>query len=291
MNRDDNTIGVGRWKLAQDNLLATSDGRNWSGIAAEKRRHSAGELPEMIADRTVIGFALKGNAEAVIHRRGSGVRQATRAATGTFWLCPGGVAEDQIRISAAIPEMLHIYLPRQPFLALARDDDFPNIDAATVNYDVGAHDPWIAEVGRLTAQELAHETSSGRLLVETAVETWLSQGIAPQEIGLFVRTPQLVPRARAAIAGIAGAAEMTAAPMHLAKGLEFRAVVVMACDEGVLPLDERVADAADEAELDDIYETERRLLYVACTRAREHLLLTGVLPTSEYLADFSADLG
>jgi hypothetical protein len=26
---------------------------------------------------------------------------------------------------------------------------------------------------------------------------------------------------------------------------------------------QRVADAADEAELDDIYETERRLLYVA----------------------------
>jgi len=25
--------------------------------------------------------------------------------------------------------------------------------------------------------------------------------------------------------------------------------------------------------LDDIYETERRLLYVACTRARKHLLL------------------
>jgi ATP-dependent exoDNAse (exonuclease V) beta subunit len=49
----------------------------------------------------------------------------------------------------------------------------------------------------------------------------------------------------------------------------------------------RVADAADEAELDDIYETERRLLYVACTRAREHLLLTGVMPTSEYLRDFA----
>jgi ATP-dependent exoDNAse (exonuclease V) beta subunit len=55
-----------------------------------------------------------------------------------------------------------------------------------------------------------------------------------------------------------------------------------------LPLDERVADAADEAELDDIYETERRLLYVACTRAREHLLLTGVTPVSEYLADLEA---
>ena len=120
---------------------------------------------------------------------------------------------------------------------------------------------------------------------------WLGDGIAPQEIGVFVRTPQLVTRARAAIAGLAGAAEMTTAPMSLAKGLEFRAVVVMACDEGILPLDERVADAADEAELDDIYETERRLLYVACTRAREHLLLTGVAPTSEYLADFTSDLG
>ena len=73
--------------------------------------------------------------------------------------------------------------------------------------------------------------------------------------------------------------------MRLAKGLEFRAVVVMACNEGVLPLDERVSDAADEAELDDIYETERRLLYVACTRAREHLLVTGVAHESEYLND------
>ena len=53
----------------------------------------------------------------------------------------------------------------------------------------------------------------------------------------------------------------------------------------------RISRRADEAELDDIYETERRLLYVACTRAREHLLLTGVAPTSEYLADFTSDPG
>lgn len=124
--------------------------------------------------------------------------------------------------------------------------------------------------------------------VRHTVETWLGEGIEPKEIGLFVRTPELVPRARAAIDGLAGGDTITTAPMSLAKGLEFRAVVVMACDEGTLPLDDRVADAADEAELDDIYETERRLLYVACTRAREHLLLTGVTPTSEYLSDFTA---
>ena len=125
-------------------------------------------------------------------------------------------------------------------------------------------------------------------MVRQAVATWLGEGIVAQEIGLFVRTPQLVARARAAIAGLAGADKIVTAPMNLAKGLEFRAVVVMACDEGTLPLDERVADAADEAELDDIYETERQLLYVACTRAREHLLLTGITPTSEYLADFTS---
>ncbi|WP_316167494.1 MULTISPECIES: UvrD-helicase domain-containing protein [unclassified Bradyrhizobium] len=124
--------------------------------------------------------------------------------------------------------------------------------------------------------------------VGAIIAGWLGDSIAPQEIGVFVRTEALVARARAALAGIAGAEAITTGAMSLAKGLEFRAVVVMACDEGILPLDERVEDAADEAELDDIYETERRLLYVACTRAREHLLLTGTTPVSEYLADFAA---
>lgn len=122
--------------------------------------------------------------------------------------------------------------------------------------------------------------------VATTVASWLAEGIAPAEIGIFVRTPDLVARARAALAGIGDADMITTAPMHLAKGLEFRGVVVMACDQGILPLDVRIADAADEAELDEIYETERRLLYVAATRAREHLVLTGVSPESEYLSDF-----
>lgn len=122
--------------------------------------------------------------------------------------------------------------------------------------------------------------------VRGTIDEWLRQGIEGYEIGIFVRTPELVVRARSALPDAVGAASIVTAPMHLAKGLEFRAVAVMACDEGVLPLDARVADAADEAELDEIYETERRLLYVACTRAREHLLLTGVTPASEYLADF-----
>jgi superfamily I DNA/RNA helicase len=73
--------------------------------------------------------------------------------------------------------------------------------------------------------------------------------------------------------------------MHLAKGLEFRAVTVMACDDVVVPLQERIETVADDADLQDVYDTERHLLYVACTRARDRLLVTGVAPASEFLGD------
>ena len=73
--------------------------------------------------------------------------------------------------------------------------------------------------------------------------------------------------------------------MHRAKGLEFRAVVVMACGDGVIPLQERIETAADDADLKEVYDTERHLPYVACTRARDHLLITSVEPASEFLDD------
>ena len=76
--------------------------------------------------------------------------------------------------------------------------------------------------------------------------------------------------------------------MHLAKGLEFRAVVVMACDDEVIPLQERIQTVGDDADLKEIYDTERHLLYVACTRARDHLLVTSVVPASEFLDDLRA---
>jgi len=75
--------------------------------------------------------------------------------------------------------------------------------------------------------------------------------------------------------------------MHLAKGLEFRAVAVMGCDDEVLPLQERIEAIADDADLEEVYNTERHLLYVACTRARDHLLITSVEPSSEFLDDLA----
>jgi superfamily I DNA/RNA helicase len=41
--------------------------------------------------------------------------------------------------------------------------------------------------------------------------------------------------------------------MHLAKGLEFRTVVVMACDDEIIPLQERIETVADDADLEEVY--------------------------------------
>ena len=134
-----------------------------------------------------------------------------------------------------------------------------------------------------------------------AVKEWLAaritEGLQPSEISVFVRSLDQVGRAVQAVkhSNIPYAVlddEMEATEdrlsigtMHLAKGLEYRAVVVMACDSEVIPLQSRVESIADEADLEEVYNTERNLLYVACTRTRDHLLVTGVEPASEFLDD------
>lgn len=138
-----------------------------------------------------------------------------------------------------------------------------------------------------------------------AVGHWIAEcaqaGILPHEIGLFVRSPAQLERAQAAVE-VAGvpfkildehvetlSGHVSICTMHLAKGLEFRAVAVMACDDEVIPLQERVETVGDDADLQEVYDTERHLLYVACTRARDHLLVTGVEPASEFLDDLRVD--
>lgn len=123
------------------------------------------------------------------------------------------------------------------------------------------------------------------------------EGVPPREFGVFVRSEAQLDRAKEAIDGAGmkwrllaetvepATGHVSLSTMHLAKGLEFRAVLVMACDDDVIPLQDRLESVGDEADLKDIYETERHLLYVACTRARDHLLVTGLKPGSEFLED------
>lgn len=133
------------------------------------------------------------------------------------------------------------------------------------------------------------------------VSDWLSQrakeDLKPHEIGIFVRSPAQMERAGKAVKGAelshkllddnveTASGFVSIGTMHLAKGLEFRAVAVMGCDDDVIPLQERIESVSDDADLEEVYNTERHLLYVACTRARDHLLVTGIHPASEFLDD------
>ena len=111
------------------------------------------------------------------------------------------------------------------------------------------------------------------------VRGWLDEQVnaevVPHEIGVFVRSEAQIGRAKAAL-------EATGLPykildeqmettigfvsictMHLAKGLEFRAVVVMACDDEVIPRQERIELVGDDADLKEVYDTERHLLLIS----------------------------
>jgi hypothetical protein len=133
-----------------------------------------------------------------------------------------------------------------------------------------------------------------------AVAAWLqnlvSNGYRPTEIAVLARTHQLVQdRVRAAVrrAGLTpqpldddeppADKRVAIGTMHRGKGLQFRAVAVMAAEEGQVPLLGVLDRQPDEAARHAFLELERNLLYVACSRARERLLVTAVRRPSRYL--------
>lgn len=133
------------------------------------------------------------------------------------------------------------------------------------------------------------------------VGEWLhertTEGMAAHEIAVFVRSAAEMDRAVAAATKASlsyqildkrleiANGKVSLATMHLAKGLEFRAVAVMACDEEIIPMQSRLSAAGESADLEEIYNTERQLLYVAITRARDHLLVSSGGEPSEFLDD------
>jgi superfamily I DNA/RNA helicase/mRNA-degrading endonuclease RelE of RelBE toxin-antitoxin system len=144
---------------------------------------------------------------------------------------------------------------------------------------------------------IAADEDEETAMVAAWIQARLQEGIVPHEIGIFVRSDQELPRAQTA-ALAAGAAfrvldehietrpgQISLGTMHLAKGLEFKAVAAIACDDEIIPSQSRIETVTDDADLEEVYNTERHLLYVACTRARDHLLVTGVDPASEFLGD------
>ncbi len=108
----------------------------------------------------------------------------------------------------------------------------------------------------------------------------------PKEIAIFGRTEAVLhDRAEPALdaAGVKGQLlndddpadedHVSVGTMQRAKGLEFKAVAVIGCDAGLLPLWSVLDGFTDAVEHDLFFEQERNLLYVALTRAREQVIV------------------
>ena len=130
--------------------------------------------------------------------------------------------------------------------------------------------------------------------VTERVRAWISTG-APEEVCLVARTHDAVETFRAALsqAGITSTVVQTeaqesagagvrVATMHRVKGLEFPRVLIAGVRNDTSPL-ATSADFADAGAREDHEQQERRLLFVAATRARDELVVTGHGPPSPFL--------
>jgi superfamily I DNA/RNA helicase len=119
------------------------------------------------------------------------------------------------------------------------------------------------------------------------IRGWIDDGIEPHAIGVAARSGSLGKQASAALAA-AGIATVSLAAksrkdavrvgtMHGMKGLEFQAVAVFGVEEGRVPAPApaAVTPAGHDpvAHAQDL-QRERCLLFVACTRARDHLYVS-----------------
>lgn len=124
-----------------------------------------------------------------------------------------------------------------------------------------------------------------KIIVET-VTRWL-QNSTPESICLGARTNRLVKRYMQILkdAGIPNEQikpeSSTSRPgvrvttMHRLKGLEFKKVLLCGVQDGDVPLALPDMKFADEASIEDHDRRERCLFYVASTRARDELVVTG----------------
>jgi hypothetical protein len=122
--------------------------------------------------------------------------------------------------------------------------------------------------------------------IAVAVKGWIADGVAPSEIGVAVRSKWFGSKVQAALksAGIptvdlAKASKdddaVHVGTMHRMKGLEFRCMCVAGVGDKLVPAPNAVTAADDDQQThDQDLERERCLLFVACTRAREELLVT-----------------
>ncbi len=132
------------------------------------------------------------------------------------------------------------------------------------------------------------------------IRSWLALGIEPQAIGVTARSASLVREARemlkaegivtVPLSGRHTAEAVRAGTMHAMKGLEFQAVAVIGVERGLVPEPATITPESEDpaAHVQDL-QRERCVLFVACTRARDHLYVSGTGQPSTFLTDCEPD--
>lgn len=126
------------------------------------------------------------------------------------------------------------------------------------------------------------------------VDEWIHAGESPGAIGVIARTRRHLDAITAALdTGGIGSTGGGGAPkddkvfvdtMHGSKGLEFTRLIVAAIDRDAIPLPASVTPESEDPRQHALdLMRERSLLYVACTRVRDELVVTGSGPASPLL--------
>lgn len=155
----------GARKFRQGGLLADSHDRPWQNLCAELRSHTQGEILPPPPTQLEVTMIVRGSASVV--RRRTESWQQTVARDRTLWFCPIGVQEEEIDLSADIPEVLHIYLPRDQFAMLSEVDGLATASPMQIAYLAGVEDELVRQICFRILQELIDETAGGQMLVES----------------------------------------------------------------------------------------------------------------------------
>ena len=81
--------------------------------------------------------------------------------------------------------------------------------------------------------------------------------------------------------------EVGLAAVRRVKGLEYRSVAIIGCDEDQFPNANRMNELGDGSDFDEFLTLEKNTLYVAMTRARDNLLVSGINPGSAFLEELN----
>lgn len=148
---------------------------------------------------------------------------------------------------------------------------------------------------RPTIREFPNEAEQAKFVLDQ-VRLLLDQGITSREIAVFARSGgrlqsirDILTDAKLEIAPLNDEEDLSEVrginlgTMHRAKGLEFKVVFVIDCNQGVVPHAFTLSKMRDQGDYDAAYERERQLLYVAITRARDEVFVTSVGKPSEFL--------